>query len=285
MGLEIKKIKSDIQQELIKLLKFSKVNIFLYLLTIYTIGAIAFNFSDIAILLSNLVSLLILTLVGYGIFYIFKLKTPQFSTFLISILIIFLILFPDTYNLELFLVHVLLIIGLFLVKFVRIKGKPLMNPAVFAFIFAGIFALFFPNISMVFMSWWGGSFGGYIGFLLLLGVVLYVAVAFKKWPTLIAFFVAQGLILHFLQNIEISIISITLFLAGVMLIELKTSPIKMYEQVAYGIGGALLVSYTPSLFDIDSHILAIAFINIIYFAYKELKPIIHLIFKQNKNYN
>lgn len=267
-----KNIKEDIKKEINKLLKLTKVNIFLYLLVMYTIGAILFNLSDITILLSNLASLVILTIVGYCIFYVCKLKSPEFNTFLISILIIFLILFPDTYNLELFLVHLLLIIGLFLVKYIRFKRKPIINPAVFAFIFVGILALFIPNISLVFMSWWGGGFGGYIGFFLLLPAVLYAGYAFKKWPTLIAFFITQSLILVMFKNIEVSVFSITLFLAGIMLIELKTSPLKMYEQIVYGIGGALLVAYTPSLLDIDSHILAIAFANIIYFTYRELKP-------------
>lgn len=268
---KFKEFSSDIQKEIKNLTKFTKVNIFLYSLLIYTLVAISFNFSSISFMISNLVSLLILSGIGYLLCYIFKFKAPKLNTFLISILIIFLILFPREYNLNMFIIHFLLVLGLFLVKFVRIKGKPIMNPAVFAFIFAGVIILFIPNISMVFMSWWGGLFGSYIGFFLLLSIVLYVALAFKKWPTLIAFFIVQVLILYFLQNIEVSIVSITLFLAGVMLIELKTSPLKMYEQVVYGTLGAFLVAYTPIIFLIDSHILAIAFANIIYFGYRELK--------------
>ncbi|MCH8519718.1 MAG: hypothetical protein LAT82_03095 [Nanoarchaeota archaeon] len=264
----------NLKNQLVKLLKPTKVNIFLYLLLFYTIGAILFNLSNLSIMVSNLVSLLVLSGVGYALLYLFKLKVPEFNTFLISILIIFLILFPDTYSLELFLIHLFLIIGLFVVKYVRVKGKPIINPAVFAFIFAGLIALIVPNVSMVFMSWWGGAFGGYIGFFLLLPAVLYAGYVFKKWPTLVAFFITQSIILLFLKNIEFSIFSLTLFLAGIMLIELKTSPLKIYEQIVYGIGGAFLVSYTPSILLIDSHILAIAYANIIYFIYRELKPML-----------
>lgn len=259
---------------------FSKVNIFLYLLIIYTLGAFYFNRNDFGLLFVNLVSLLVLTGIGYGIFYLLKLKMPKFSTFLISILIIFLLLFPEEYTLSVFIIHILLVVGLFLVKFIRVHNKPIINPAVFAFIFASIVVLLVPVADFVFISWWGGAYGGYIGLALLLPLVIYAGIAFKKWPLLLAFFITQTIIFALFENIEFTIFTYTIFLAGVMLLEIKTSPIKFHEQIVFGIVGALLVSYTPSLLDIDSQVLAIGIANLLFFTYREIK-----LFSPKKNIN
>ncbi|MFP4401593.1 MAG: hypothetical protein ACLFPL_00015 [Candidatus Nanoarchaeia archaeon] len=255
-------------QQILLYLKINKVNIFLYLLMFYTCIAFVFNSDNFMNLFLSLSSLIILTGVGYAIFKVFDLSTPKFSTMLISILIIFLILFPDEYSFEFAITQVLLITGLFLVKYIRINKKPVMNPATFAFIFASLISLLIPSINGVFISWWGASFGGYIGFFSLLPAVLFAGYYFKKWPLLLGFFVTQFLIL-FISSSQFSVLSLTLFLAGIMLLEIKTSPIKLYEQIVYGIVGALLVSFTPSLLQIDNHILAIAQTNVLYVVYRE----------------
>lgn len=253
----------------IKSFKLSKVNIFLLLLILYSIIVVLYNFNNITNILIHLTSLLVLGIIGLCIEKIFLKKSLKVNTFLISLIIIFLLLHYLPYTLNIFIIHLLVIIGLFLVKTIRVRNKPIMNPVVFSLIFACLVIFLIPSIDFVFISWWGASFAGIYGTLILLPVVLYAGYAFRKFPTIIAFILTILLIASLTQNSYQQILSL-LFFTGVMLIEIKTSPVKIGEQVIYGFGGAVLVLYMPSILNIDSHILALAAINLLYLVYREM---------------
>ena len=264
--------------EKMRSIRFSKVNTFLLLLILYSIAVALYNIDNIANILIHFLSLLILSIIGLSIEKFLLKKTPKINTFLISIIIIFLLLHYLPYSLEIFTIHLLTIIGLFLVKTIRFHNNPIMNPVAFSLIFTGLIVYLIPSIDFVFISWWGASFAGIIGTLILLPVILYVGYAFKKFPTIIAFILTLGLIIIVNQELLEQILSL-LFFVGVMLIEIKTSPIKIKEQIIYGIGGAILVLYIPSILNIDNQILALAGINLLYFSYREVK----LYLKKKKN--
>lgn len=248
--------------------KPSKVNVFLSLLVLYSIIVTLYNLDNLVNIFLHFLSLVVLSIVGLGIEKIFLKKTLKINTFSISVIIIFLLLHYQPYSLNVFIIHLIAIIGLFLVKIIRVHNKPIMNPVAFSLIFAGIVVYFIPSINFVFISWWGASFAGIVGSIILLPVVLYAGYTFKKFPTLIAFILTLTLF-NMINQESLSQVFSLLFFAGVMLIEIKTSPVKTKEQIAYGIVGAVLVLYAPSILNIDNQILALGSINILYLLYKE----------------
>lgn len=255
-----------------KIKKLNNIQKFLYLLLIYSIIVILFNWSQIIPILFHAVTLfgsyMILNFLHSKIFHLKKLNS---RTMYISLLILFLILHPLGVSIESALVNILLVCSLFIIKSIRIKNKPLINPVVGASILGGIvlyFSQFIFQNDTLFISWWGASFSGSIGLTIITIFAIYAAYLFRKLPLLISFLVTQISIL-FVSN-QLSIYSVTVFLAGIMLLEIKTSPIKKYEQIIFGIFGAILVIYTHSIFDIDHQILAIGIINILFVGYNNI---------------
>lgn len=254
--------------------KIPKIKLFLYLLSLYSIIVVLFNTSQILNISTHFLTLIVSYIILELIYTkILKLKSLNKDTMLISILILFLIIFPLELSIETAITNFILILSLFIIKSIRYKNKPIVNPVVGSSIIAGIILFFSQYIfrnDTLFISWWGASFAGIIGFLIITILILITGILFKKLPIIIAFLATQISILIFFN--ELSIYSITLFLVGIMLIELKTSPIKFYEQIGYGIIGALLVAFFHyAIFDIDTQVLSIGIANVLFLGYKEIK--------------
>lgn len=186
------------------------------------------------------------------LFYIFKFltkKTKELSNTITTSLIIFLVVHnlatpPDIYFT--LAITFLAIASKFLITW---RNMPIINPAVF-----GLLAAFFIGklFSLTpFISWWGAAYTiptsqFPIPFALII-LAIWIIFGLKNWrkfPLLITFLIAHAILLFaFTQNIDTLKFIFTdatiYFLAAIMLIEPKTSPILKNQQIIFALVAAL----------------------------------------------
>jgi len=259
------------QQALKNFFSGNALRLFTILLGAYTTIAIFVNFST---------DVLLHAAVTFGsvilVYFLWK-KVSGKNTlpwnWAISAMIVFLLLHPfgDTASL---IAAALLGPLLFVVKKIAFRGRPVVNPAVGALLLLAVIGFFFPFFGLVTVSWWGAAFAGSWS-LLFLAPAFFVAVQwFRKWIIASAH-IATFLVLTVLsQDVNVAIFAVThstlYFLAGIMLLEPKTSPTKPYEQLCFGMLSGILVAlffnYPPVL---PSALTALFVANAIYFFWRE----------------
>lgn len=231
------------------------------------------------------VSMIMLVNLGYVVLHRFALKRtfPNLPNLLIMGLILFLLINPTT---PLWLYPLVTVSTLVLKMFVRKSGKPVFNPAGAGIFATLLFTLFLTEFkvleNVLFVSWWGTSFGPLLELwklqipvivLVATPFFIYFTVKFKKlWYAvtfLSVYFIAQ--LLNLMINIDISLSPfsiqfftdfsldtvtnlINIFLLGtilfftfVMLVEPKTSPIFKLHQIQLGAIVAIILFSTDFL--------------------------------------
>lgn len=186
------------------------------------------------------------------LFYIFKFltkKPKELSNTLTTSLIIFLVVHnfatpPDIYFT--LAITFLAIASKFLLTW---RNMPIVNPAVF-----GILAAFFLGklFSLTpFVSWWGAAyviptpeFALPFALIILAIWIIFGLKNWRKFPLLITFLLAHAILLFaFTKNLETLKFIFTdatiYFLAAIMLIEPKTSPILTRQQIIFALIAAL----------------------------------------------
>lgn len=128
--------------------------------------------------------------------------------------------------------------------FLTFQGMPVFNPAT-----AGLGALValsyaIPSWEIPFISWWGADFKGWISLTLVLAWMIWGLKKWRKYPLLMSFLIMHLVVLLLRDQtsefIQYSFTHSTLyFMASIMLIEPKTSPILRKQQVLYGVTAAL----------------------------------------------
>lgn len=245
-----------------KLILKSPVYIFTYLLLLYSILTLTFNFST-----QNLVFFVIIitlfTIIGLIIQKINQ--RINYIDSVISGLILFLILDPLTSLLEVLIITI--IYGI--LKFLRFKNMPIFNPISIALIAFYFISLITP-VNAPFVSWWGTAYLDYISIIFLLPALLYSLYKFRKINYFISIFLTFVVIDTLINGFNtFNLITGTMYFAiGIMFIEIKTSPTQKLDQIVIGIlAGVILVLFNfiklpyPILFTILSA-------NLIFFAKK-----------------
>lgn len=210
-------------------------------------------------------------------YYFFKIKNINFLNLIITASIIFLVL---DYKNTFWQIGLVCILTILIKVILRDKGKPLFNPAVL-----GLFLTFYLNQLLVnleiadsrlLISWWGTAywfkeFGELFisPFTLIYSLIFaYFAWKYKKLHLSLAFLISFFIFtfidyslnfsladlsimtdfsrLNLYDAINLSLIGSWLFLAFVMLIEPKTSPIFGKQQIFYGIFAALIFTVLNS---------------------------------------
>lgn len=128
--------------------------------------------------------------------------------------------------------------------FVEYRMSPIVNPAAAGILLMAAIAELIPGLESPLVSWWGASFAGWLSLVL---VALWLIFGLRRWNKYAI--VVSFLLVHFalmvLRGESWSFIQYTFtdstiyFLAGVMLIEPRTSPIKKQRQGFYGMIAAL----------------------------------------------
>jgi len=222
--------------------KLDPIKRFCLFLSIFTAGAVAYNWSTDVLM--HLAATLGFGLVLYTFYTWISSKHKNVWDTVISCEIIFLLLHPANLLAALAFPVMAVFIAETLKFFVEWKSSPIVNPSAAGLLLtAGAAALM--GWQLPFVSWWGASyfvlpFGVSLSLIL---VALWVVGGFyvwKKWPVLVSFLLAFGLF-QFIRGLEVaSLQSIALdstvyFIAAIMLPEPKTSPFLPWKQVAYGV--------------------------------------------------
>jgi len=242
-------------------------------LSIYAALAISFNLrAEVFIHLGSTVGFGLLV---YLFFRLISGKKKLLTNTLITTLIIFLVLHPYTSPNEIYIAFLTTLIALIIKFFLEHKGKPFINPTVLALLITfGITEIF--TSQSVFISWWGAAFKGYLT-LGLIGIwIIFGATRFRKIPTILFFLLAHLALKAILQtplsSIEFIFTDATIyFLASIMLIEPKTSPIKSTQQIIYGVFAAIALNALLHYNVPHAEILCIAAANLLFFATKNIK--------------
>ncbi len=190
--------------------------------------------------------------IGFGAFlhtlYTLASKKPKnTANMLITVLLIFLLLHPTIENIPLTLLATFFAITIKF--FVSWKGSPIVNPTVAGLLMATGSILAFNAISgathaLPFVSWWGTDFQGYLSLGLLALWVLGGLNIWRKWWLIGVFLLAMALFMLLrglpLETLQYAFTHSTLyFLATVMLVDPKTSPMTRKTQIVYALVAAL----------------------------------------------
>ncbi|HLC95932.1 MAG TPA: hypothetical protein VJH97_01250 [Candidatus Nanoarchaeia archaeon] len=250
------------------MIKLTPTILFTLLLGAYALITLILRFSQ-----DILIHALVIGIVFSLVFIISrKLLKKKFSGvhIVISALILFLLVSPgSTLKDHLFIG---LIGALFLgFKFLRYKSMPIVNPIVLALIAAYFVTKLFSEYILI--SWWGTAYLNGVSIFFLLPAVGYAIYKFRKYGVFFSFFVAYSIVsLLSGQGILPVITNGTwYFLAGVMLLEPKTSPVKLRDQVWFG-GAAGILAFVFLKYDILSPLLlSIAAVNALFLLQKVMR--------------
>lgn len=235
---------------------------FTIILSIYTLCALLHNlqketFIHLGICLGG-------GLVFFFLFsYLFKKPKNIYNT-VISCLIIFLLWNPISINasnisesfLGWALTFALVGLAVSFKFFLEYKNISWINPAVFGLLMVSFFNRIFQLSPFSFTSWWGASYGSFdvlswqganygisISFIL---IILYLLAGFhhwRKWWIIAVFLLGNALFIGGTFGLERLLFVFTdatiYFLALIMLVDPKSSPVSRAEQIFYG-GIALL---------------------------------------------
>lgn len=239
------------------------------LLGLYSLSAFVLNFSS-SILVQALI-IFISALISYYGFLFLSGKHKMLANSLITACILFLLLSPGETYIE-FLYPLFAVLAAFFIKFfVEYKNLHPINPAV-----GGLLILtLIPLISTMpepFVSWWGAAFKGSWSLLLLSPILLYILFKFKKYGIFLSFIISYLILQYFLGTsfdiIKFYVTTGTLyFMAGVMLVDPKTSPIVMREQIIFGLFTGILFGMLQYYHLSYAELLAIGIMNFLFFIF------------------
>lgn len=227
-----------------------------------------FNWS----LIGHLLVTVGLSLVFYLINLLFGKKVILLNTVITS-LILFLLIQPTTTGLTGLLPAILATLFAIGIKYYgEYKGAPIINPAVFGILLASVVTLIWQQ-KPIDATWWGASFSG----LWSLGLILiWLFGGSRKWRKhwIIYTFLLAHLCLLLLRGMDLSFVEYVFtdatiyFLASIMLIEPKTSPVRPLEQGIYGVAAAvvfnILLAYDVPL----TYVLFLAIMNVVFFFWR-----------------
>lgn len=255
--------------------KLNNLQEFLLWLSIFSASAIFCN-------PTKAVFLHLITTLGFGIalFYILTFITKKKKSLINTIatsLIIFLTLHYglETQNIAYDLI--VTAIAIFYKFFFEYKGSPIINPTVFSLLIVAIASQLLHLENELFVSWWGASFNGYISLILILPWLIYGTYKWKKIPTFLTFLITHGIIALIMWHAKIFNLdtlkfiftdSTLYFYIVVMLIEPKTSPFKIKDQIIYGLIAVIAYNLFNYLHLAYFELLAIAVANLYNFAVK-----------------
>ncbi len=175
---------------------------------------------------------------------------------------------------------VLVILLLYVAKFfVKYKGENIFNPVVFTIGVITLLALFVPFLGIPPMDFTGIDIrfpiAGYqipIPILPILLALIFNVARVKKHPLAISFIVVSlflGLVIDAYSVEPFSYIIITLFTGAAVIIEPKTSPIKVQAQVIYGVIMAGVITLMTILNVPNPIVIGLLIGNLGFFIYKK----------------
>ncbi len=223
------------------------LKVFTYGLGVFALGAVLFNLRLPVFALLAMV--LLGSTAGYLVIQKLQPRRHMLSNTLVTGVIAFLLMNPAlVLNIETllwsFLGAVLVILAKLGPKF---KGQLIFNPAALGLlILTTLLFLFYGGEALLptFVSWWGTDYASPYPLLFLLPLVFYAAYKFRKLYLLISFLAFNAAWIFFtagLSELYYPYASgMIYFLAGVMLLEPKTSPVKPYWQIGAGLVGVLV---------------------------------------------
>lgn len=226
-------------------LKINPINQLAIFLSLYAALAIAFDFK-----IAKLIHLGLTTGFGLFLYVLFSRISTQkknLQNTFITTLIIFLILHYPTSE-----TNYLEYLGPLLATFTAIFSKfflekntaPIFNPAVFGILISAALMRTFTGENTLFTSWWGTNFQDYISLSLIALWIFTGPHRWRKLPALATFLLTYGTVLYAFQQNTTSLKFIftdatIYFLAAIMLIDPKTSPIKPSQQIIFATIAAL----------------------------------------------
>jgi hypothetical protein len=237
---------------------------FMILLVLYTTITFALHLQTWLFLLS------VGALIGiaYGVIRYGLQKMPDWKNYVISGCILYLLYNPAALVSE-YLILVLIVALFFVGKFVRYQVFPYVNPIVFAFLATYAILAVFGQSPLI--SWWGASYLGSWSILWLAPTVVYGMYAFRRPWLSLSYILSYGLLQAFAGDLGLLFVFGTgtiYFVAGIMLLEPKTSPITRNDQLLFGIGTGILTFFLPHI--ADQFLVGIALMNVAYMAKKRL---------------
>lgn len=132
----------------------------------------------------------------------------------------------------------------------KYKRQLIFNPAALGLIvLSTLMTLVYGTDALLptFVSWWGTDYGGYLALVILLPIVCYATYKFRKVCLVMSFLIFNALWLYFSAGSQSLVYPYTtgmlFFLAGVMLLEPKTSPTKKGGQVLAALAALLAYRY------------------------------------------
>jgi len=216
-------------------------------LGMFALGALLFNWR--LPVLALLGSVALGSAFGYLMIQKLQPRRHMLSNTLVTGVIAFLLINPAlAFSFEAlawsFLGTVLVILAKLGPKF---KGQLIFNPAALGLlILTTLLFLFYGGEALlpIFVSWWGTDYASPYPLLLLLPLVFYAAYKFRKLYLLFSFLAFNAVWLVVASGLSALYYPYTsgmiYFLAGVMLLEPKTSPVKPYWQIGAALVGLLV---------------------------------------------
>ncbi|MEI6222389.1 MAG: hypothetical protein WCP97_06510 [bacterium] len=200
--------------------------------------------------------------VGVGGLYYFVVtflskKRKVLDNTLISCLILFLVLHYPTTRVSMVLIVLTTFLTLTIKFFLEYKGSPFANPVAVAILVVYFFSKILPFNETLFASWWGASFQGWISLAI---IAVWAFVGVKKWrkvPLVLTFLISAAILLlvwgKTTESLEYIFTDATIyFLATIMLLEPRTSPVKCKGQLAFAVIAAILYT-TLSHFSVTDY--------------------------------
>jgi hypothetical protein len=210
-------------------------------LGVYSAGAIAFTPTlPVALHLAATVGFALVLFFVYS--KLFKKKKSLPDT-LITAFILFLLLHYGAENIDLLYPLIATFLAITAKFFIKIKGGPLLNPAVGSLLILVGLGTMIPSFDPPLVSWWGANYQGYLSLALMAIWILTELKAWKKYFVVGTFLILHALILWIRGENDLLLFSFTdatlYFLVAIMLIEPKTSPIKRMDQISYAAVAAI----------------------------------------------
>ena len=249
-------------------MKLNNFEKFFYLTLLYALVVIIEN----GFVREQLIHFTILALTGLLMHWVFSKFTktrPNWTQTGITVLILFLIIWPQISVLAIILNFLTLALVLAIKLFARYKMRTVINPAATALLAVGLFVLFvFPE--HFYISWWGMQSQSLLQLLVLLGILVFALFKIRRGYIIAAFAVPTvvALGLYEWQLIEFLVLNAAmLFFVAVMLIEVKSTPVIKKQQILYGLLSAAI--FVPWLiFHLPfPYLSTIVIANLVFFAY------------------
>jgi len=225
--------------------KLDLTKLLTWILALFAASTIAYNFSGQVYL--HLAATLGFALILYWLYSNFSSKHKSIWTTMITGLLIFLILDPGSEPIHLLVPLIATFLAITLKFFVEYKGSPMVNPAAAGILLTAAIAAIIPNFGPAETSWWGTNFQQVIPFALLIVWLILGLYKLKKLP-LVATFLLTHFIVLYLRGANMEAMTLIFgspeiyFLAGILLIDPKTSPLKVRQEVYYGLVAALFLN-------------------------------------------